>query len=146
MRISEIINHTNRPITIKGNNEYSSNVDLSEINITYHDGEPPLSNEEFHALAEQVQRQNIVLAVEEALNAHLSATARQKKYDNQYSIATYTGSANATWKAEADAFVAWRDNVWTYAIAQLELFQNNEREVVSEQDFINELPAMVWPE
>lgn len=90
-------------------------------------------------------KQEVVDQVEAALNAHLSSTARQKKYDNQYSISTYVTSTNSTWKAEADAFVAWRDDVWTYAIAQLELFENDEREVVSEQDFINELPAMVWP-
>lgn len=81
-----------------------------------------------------------------ALKKHFNAVAQERDYDDELKIMTYKGSSNSTWAAEAMAYSDWRDDVWEYAIAQLALFENNEREIVSEQDFINELPAMLWPE
>lgn len=96
--------------------------------------EPVLSNEEK------------ILNIEEALNNHINSVARERDYDNAMSIATYVNSTNTDWKAEADAFVAWRDDVWSYAIEQLDLFKSGSRDLVTPDEFINDLPAISWPE
>lgn len=80
-----------------------------------------------------------------AIKHHLHTKAQEKNYESEYSISSYTSSDNAQWKAEADAFVAWRDDVWEYAYQEYAKFENGERQEVPIEDFINELPDIVWP-
>lgn len=79
-----------------------------------------------------------------ALQTILDSKAQEKQYDNSYCCATYTNSTNLTWKAEADAFIAWRDSCWAYCI-------DIEADVVAEQiqaptleDFIANIPTFDW--
>lgn len=81
-----------------------------------------------------------------AISAHLDSVARERQYDSALTIVTYVASTNPLWAAEASAFIAWRDAVWTYAFAELEKVQNGDREAPSVSDFISELPAIEWPE
>jgi hypothetical protein len=82
----------------------------------------------------------------EALQAHIDTTARDKDYDNGYACASYANSTNQQWQAEAQDFIRWRDMCWQYAIEQLALLAAGHRDIVTLDEFINELPAMVWPE
>lgn len=79
-----------------------------------------------------------------AISAHLDATARTRGYDSALSLASYVASANAGWAAEAQAFVAWRDAVWTYALAELSEVQSGQRSVPTVASFVEELPAIIW--
>lgn len=81
-----------------------------------------------------------------AIQSHLDETARTRAYDNGNSLAGYVTSTNETWASEAQAFVAWRDAVWAYAYAELDKVTGGQRPVPTVEDFIAELPAMVWPE
>ncbi|MDJ1632237.1 hypothetical protein [Rhizobium rhizogenes] len=84
-----------------------------------------------------------------SIAAMMDAKAKERRYDNALSIATYLGSTNAQWAAEAQAFVAWRDEVWGYCYAELDKVQNGEREQPSVSDFLTELETqfpMTWPE
>jgi hypothetical protein len=49
------------------------------------------------------------------------------------------------WKSESLAFIAWRDAVWLYSFTELSKFQNGDRQLVSIDEFLTELPVMVWP-
>jgi len=49
------------------------------------------------------------------------------------------------WAAEAAAFAAWRDAVWTYAYAELAKVQAGQRAQPTVTDLIAELPAIIWP-
>ncbi|NTG19995.1 hypothetical protein G6L00_06005 [Agrobacterium rhizogenes] len=83
-----------------------------------------------------------------AIAGMLDAKAKERRYDNAVSIATYAGSSNAQWAAEAQAFVAWRDQVWGYCYAELDKVQNGERQQPSVSDFLTELETqfpMTWP-
>jgi alkanesulfonate monooxygenase SsuD/methylene tetrahydromethanopterin reductase-like flavin-dependent oxidoreductase (luciferase family) len=80
-----------------------------------------------------------------AIEAMLDAKARERRYDSSVSIATYVGSTNAAWAAEAAAFVAWRDDVWAYAYAELERVTAGQRPQPPVLDFLAELPPMAWP-
>lgn len=83
---------------------------------------------------------------EQAIQAHIDATAREKKYANGFACSTYVNSKTPLWAAEAQAFVDWRDDVWLYAFAELEKVQQGQREQPTIEEFIAELPAINWPQ
>lgn len=80
-----------------------------------------------------------------AIVAMLDTKARERRYDSAGSIATYVASTNPAWAAEAQAFVAWRDAVWAYAYAQLDLVKDGERPQPSVEGFLKDLPVLTWP-
>lgn len=84
-----------------------------------------------------------------AVQAHIDATAQERQYDGGHTCATYLGSTNSQWAAEAQAFVAWRDAVWAYVFAELGKVQDGQRAQPTVADFVAEVQAvlpMVWPE
>lgn len=84
-----------------------------------------------------------------AVQAHIDATAQERQYDGGHTCATYIGSTNPQWAAEAQAFVAWRDAVWAYAFAELGKVQGGQRAQPTVADFVAEVQAalpMEWPE
>jgi len=80
-----------------------------------------------------------------AIQAHIDATAGQRSYDSGLTCASYVGSTNPAWAAEASAFVAWRDAVWTYAYAELAKVEGGQRPQPTVETILAELPALVWP-
>lgn len=80
-----------------------------------------------------------------AVQAHLDAKAHERLYDNGFTLASYSVSTIPTWKAEADAFVVWRDAVWAYALEELAKVKGGERELPSVEDLLRELPNLIWP-
>jgi len=82
---------------------------------------------------------------ERAIQALIDATAREKKYEDGKSCATYVNSTNPQWAAEAAAFVAWRDAVWVYAFTELDKVLNGQRQQPTVGEFLLELPAIEWP-
>ncbi|CAN7371793.1 hypothetical protein [Aminobacter ciceronei] len=80
-----------------------------------------------------------------AIERLIDARAQDRRYDSAVSLATYVGSTNAAWAAEAAAFVAWRDCVWAYVYAELERVTTGLRPQPSITDFLAELPQIKWP-
>jgi hypothetical protein len=103
-----------------------------------------MTAEELAALApppptpEQVQA-----AYTAAIEAHVEATARARGYSSALSCASYAGSTVPAWQAEGAAFVAWRDDVWTAALAMLAAVQAGG--AIPESPIAG-LPEMEWPE
>lgn len=79
------------------------------------------------------------------LQAMVDGAAKSRGYDNGVSCAGYAASSVPAWAAEAAAFVAWRDAVWTYAFAELEKVQNGQRTKPSVSQLIDETPKIQWP-
>ena len=75
----------------------------------------------------------------------LDARVTERQYDNGATLASYVNSTNEQWAAEARAFVVWRDQVWAYALAELDKAQSGEREQPSVEVLLNELPVFEWP-
>lgn len=80
------------------------------------------------------------------IQAMIDAKASERQYDNGATLASYVNSTIEQWATEAQAFVAWRDAVWLYALAELDKVQKDEREQPSVVDFLAELPAFEWPQ
>jgi stage V sporulation protein SpoVS len=80
-----------------------------------------------------------------AIDQHVEATAQARGYNSAAHIAGYATSTVTDWQAEAQAFVAWRDDVWLTAFAILDDVQSGARDVPGEADLIAELPVITWP-
>ena len=80
------------------------------------------------------------------IQALIDAKASERQYDSGATLASYVNSTNDQWAAEAKAFVAWRDQVWAYALAELDKVQAGEREQPNVEVFLSELPVFEWPE
>lgn len=79
-----------------------------------------------------------------AIDARVEEVARSRRYNSAAHMASYTASTVSAWAAEARAFVAWRDAVWTYALARLaEVEAGAATPTIAE--IISGIPAPVWP-
>jgi hypothetical protein len=77
------------------------------------------------------------------INFILNNTARLKQYDNAVSCASYANSTNLQWKAEAEAFIAWRDAVFNYAITIQKEVQDGAP-IPDFDTFKNNMPVINW--
>lgn len=78
-----------------------------------------------------------------AVQAHVDAAAVARLYDSGVSLASYIGSTNPIWAAEAAAFVAWRDEVWA-AVYTLWAAPPTYGDL-SIEALIDSLPPITWP-
>lgn len=81
-----------------------------------------------------------------AIQTLIDNAAIARRYDGGVSLASYAVSTNTTWAAEAQAFISWRDAVWTYAYDQFDLLETGQRPMpASIGAFLAELPVATWP-
>lgn len=80
----------------------------------------------------------------QAMQAHIDQTARSKDYDNGISCASYFNSSNETWKAEALAFLQWRDACWQYAIVVHDEVSRGVIDAPSLDEFSKAAPKINW--
>jgi len=81
-----------------------------------------------------------------AIQSLVDAKAQEKQYDSGATMASYVGSTVPDWASEAQRFVVWRDNVWSYTYAQLNAVQNGQRQQPTIEEFLTELPVLNWSE
>jgi len=79
------------------------------------------------------------------IQAMIDAKANERQYDSGATLASYVNSTIEQWASEAQGFVAWRDAVWLYALAELDKVQKGEREQPTVAKFLAELPVFEWP-
>jgi hypothetical protein len=81
-----------------------------------------------------------------AIQAHIDATAQSRSYDSGSALAGYVNSTVAPWRAEAEAFIAWRDAVWLFVFEKLAQVETGDVSPPnSTEAMIALLPAMEWP-
>lgn len=84
-----------------------------------------------------------------AIQNALDAKAQEYLYDNIFTATTYTNSTNPRFKADADAFIKWRDEVWVWAYAKLDDVKNNTAEKPEFSKLLEDMPlfsAPIYPE
>ncbi|MFK3848113.1 hypothetical protein ACI2J5_01265 [Agrobacterium pusense] len=82
---------------------------------------------------------------ENAIQNLVDGTAREKQFRDGVTLASYTASTKPNWAAEAQAFVAWRDNVWFYAYGELAKVQAGQRQQPTVEEFLAEIAPIAWP-
>ena len=71
-----------------------------------------------------------------AVECHVETQAQALGYSSSAALVGYLGSSVAPWAAEARAFVAWRDAVWTKVFAL-----SGQEQALSPDAVIAALPA-----
>lgn len=82
---------------------------------------------------------------ENAVQDMIDATARNRDYRSGDSLASFALSTNAKWSAEAQAFIAWRDNVWRYVFAERDKFMAGTRPQPTVAQLLGEIAPIAWP-
>lgn len=82
---------------------------------------------------------------ENAIQNLVDSTARERQFRDGVTLASYIGSTKPKWAAEAQAFVAWRDNVWHYAYGELAKVQAGQRQRPTVDQFLTEIAPIAWP-
>ena len=95
------------------------------------------------ALAEQ---ERIKQELTNAVQSHLDAKARERNYDGILSLCTYATSTNATFSAEGQAGVIWRDSCWAKSYEVMQAVLPGARTVPTAAELIAELPVFTWGE
>ena len=80
-----------------------------------------------------------------AVESLVNQTAQSRQYDSGISLAGYVASTVPQWAAESQAFIAWRDQVWSYVYQALADVEQAKRAQPLVPDLIAELPAIAWP-
>lgn len=81
---------------------------------------------------------------EDAVQAHLDATAQSRGYDDTYTCLSYLNSTDEVWRTEANIFNAWRDSVWRRCHEILNAFMAGEIPQPTIEEVIAMLPAIEW--
>ncbi|OHD20427.1 MAG: hypothetical protein A2Y38_26325 [Spirochaetes bacterium GWB1_59_5] len=92
------------------------------------------------ALAEE---QRIISMLQSAVQNHLDDGARLRMYDGILSACSYVNSTDPVFSAEGLAYCEWRDGCWRKCYEVLNACQNALRAVPTNEELINELPALV---
>lgn len=142
MRISDVLEYMRVEAVIRGGAEYTPDLNLDSLDADWITSKP--SNEDFHAAALLVNKNIILRDYSKALQSLIDKKAQERNYADGYSLATYVSSSVASWKQEADTFVAWRDACWQYAIDVQNQVESGQLETPSVGDFINGVPSFSW--
>ncbi len=84
--------------------------------------------------------------VRNAMQDYMDATSREKGYDGLLSLCSDGMNSNAKFAAEARAGLDWRDACWLAAMAIRDQVVANEEQLPTDQEVIDQLPQLVWPE
>jgi hypothetical protein len=97
-----------------------------------------------HELEVQIATLTLQAGIE--IQVLIDTTAQSRTYADGVAASSYANSSNVIWKAEAEAFILWRDSVWVYAYTELPKFASGERPLIPIEQFMQELPQMQWPD
>lgn len=88
--------------------------------------------------------QELLKAIEQAIEIHMDAVAQSKRYDNRDSCRLYAGYVNP-FQAEATAFGEWVAQCWLVSNQAQAAIIAGTRTIPTPAEAILELPVMVWP-
>lgn len=93
-------------------------------------------------LAPQTQEQ-IVKGFVEAVQNFMDSKAQELNYDSIFTAITYENDTNVKFAKEAEAFKAWRSQVWTICYTVLDDVLAGNRTMPTKEELIAELPELV---
>lgn len=81
----------------------------------------------------------------QAVSVYMDQAAQERRYDGILSLCTYATSTDATFAAEGQAGVDFRDTCWRYCYDTLAEVQAGKRPAPELEAFLGELPRLTWP-
>ena len=98
------------------------------------------------AANQAAKNQALIAQYDAALEKHLDSTAQVKRYTNRITCAVRAGYPNQ-WQAEGAAFGTWMDTCNGLGYQMLAEIEAGTRPMFnSVEEFIAEMPPMVWPQ
>ncbi len=79
-----------------------------------------------------------------AVQSWMDKTVQARNYDNIHTACTYAYSTDEIFKAEGQACLAWRDNVWRTCYNILNKVTAGERTIPTYEELVEELPKLEW--
>lgn len=116
---------------------------IIQWNIT--DPQPTLEDINGWLSAPNYNLQYLQNIIEDQLKLIIESKPKERGYDNILTLMSYTNSSNIQWKAEANAFIAWRDSVFEYSYGLLAQVQANQITAPTLDNFLAGLPILNWP-
>lgn len=80
------------------------------------------------------------------IEQHVDNVAKERGYKDAVSCASYNTDPKFQWRAEAEAFINWRSQVWDFVIAQFTLISSQQAPIPTMNEIIPSLPTITWPE
>ena len=80
----------------------------------------------------------------DAVQLYMDDTVSKKGYDNILSACSYSNSTDETFRAEGQACLKWRDEVWRKCYNILAEVLAGKRTIPTEKELIAELPEIDW--
>lgn len=114
---------------------------LNDNLVTYNYEVVPLSPEELYEHVTNMKFFFVAL-IEDFLNT----TVRVKDYKDILHACSYINSSIPSYQQESQAVIHWRDLVWVKAYEVQNAIANGERAIPTQEEFMAELPVLVWPE
>ena len=94
--------------------------------------------------AAATQPVDVLASYEAAIEARLDQFAQSRGYRSADRLASYKGSQNATWAAEADRFIELREPTWSKFISISDDIKSGKRSMPTLDELLAELPALTW--
>jgi len=140
------------PISFFSTDIHGENIPVDAVEITEEQWRDLIENPGFRkwvdgevVAVEPSQPDATITDYENAIQNLVDSTARERQFRDGVTLASYTASTKPKWAAEAQAFVAWRDNVWFYAYGELAKVQAGQREQPTVDKFLTEIAPIAWP-
>lgn len=144
-KYAQIINEETKECSVGlgTNSAFYKSIGMTEMDVEQaYNGQWYLSG--YAPAKPQPTPEEIVKGYEDAIQAHLDATAQSRGYDNTYTCLSYLSSTDEKWNRESHAFNEWRDAVWTQAHEILNAFIAGTIEQPTIEEVIAQLPAIDW--
>jgi hypothetical protein len=96
--------------------------------------------------AKQAEKQSLMLHFEQLLDNHINIIAQAKGYDNRITASLRAAATDSPWYAEGVAFVTWMDSCYAQCYVIQAEIESGQRTIPTDDEFLAEMPEMVWPE
>lgn len=80
------------------------------------------------------------------IQERLDNKAKERGYDHILSLSSYSDDPSERLAKEGQAGKRWRSEHWEKSFTIMKDVFDGKREIPTEEEFITELPAMLWPD
>lgn len=93
---------------------------------------------------DEATEEAVIALVQDGIQKMLDNIAKERLYDDAFSLVSYTTSTDPKFKAEAEKFNAYRDSCWRISWQIFDDYKAGNRPMPTYQEVMSELPEFSW--